>query len=131
MAPVSPPVLSETFSQRMTRFYSLSEDIRDPSWLLLPFGTAPPHTHTRDPALGLQGVSAWLSTGVTWGLHIVCLAAHTFHFPLVLLRVANGEIFNEDLIAPSENSGYARALTSPTFLSWCLFVVSSVIVFDM
>lgn len=86
---------------------------------------------TRDPAPGLQGVSAWLSAGVTWGLNIFCLAAHTFNFPLVLMRVANGEIFNEDLIAPSENSGSARALASVTVLSWCLFGVSSVIVFDM
>lgn len=45
------------------------------------------------------------------------------------MRVANGEIFNEDLIAPSENSSSARALASVTFLSWCLFGVSSVIVF--
>ena len=44
------------------------------------------------PLPGLQGGSAWAGATVTWELGMSCLAAHTFHFPVAILRAVNGKL---------------------------------------
>lgn len=99
------------------------------------FGEGQP-VHTESPlwAVGRLCLAARVAT---WGLNVSRLAAHTSHFPLALVRVANGEVLNEDLITPSANGRCARAMGPPgplislTRLSEGLFVVSSMIISDL